>query len=182
MEAFFSNLKREELYRTKYRSENEFRTAVDRYMVFYDEQRPHAGTDTRRRSRRNWIFSTSKPLLRQNLFRHGGSDRKTFFFPISILCFFEFRVQLESQNQNPENPHEIKENEETSFVVQTQGVQIAKDVSDGGDGEDRTLDLLNAIQALSQLSYAPKSNMRCARRLIMSTKRQHREAVAAKKI
>ena len=45
------------------------------------------------------------------------------------MCFFEFRVQLESQNQNPENPHEIKENEETSFVVQTQGVQIAKDVS-----------------------------------------------------
>ncbi len=28
----------------------------------------------------------------------------------------------------------------------------------GGDGEDRTLDLLNAIQALSQLSYAPKYN------------------------
>ncbi len=42
MEAFFSNLKREELYRTKYRSENEFRTALDRYMIFYNEQRPHA--------------------------------------------------------------------------------------------------------------------------------------------
>ena len=42
MEYFFSNLKREELYRTKYRSENEFRTAVDKYMVFYNEQRPHA--------------------------------------------------------------------------------------------------------------------------------------------
>lgn len=28
MESFFSNLKREELYRTKYRSENEFKTAV----------------------------------------------------------------------------------------------------------------------------------------------------------
>ena len=41
MESFFSNLKREELYRTKYRSEREFRTAVDRYMVFYNEQRPH---------------------------------------------------------------------------------------------------------------------------------------------
>ena len=26
----------------------------------------------------------------------------------------------------------------------------------GGDGRDRTDDLLNAIQALSQLSYAPK--------------------------
>ena len=35
MESFFSSLKREELYRSKYRSENEF-------MVFYNEQRPHA--------------------------------------------------------------------------------------------------------------------------------------------
>lgn len=42
MESFFSNLKREELYRSKYRSENEFRAAVDKYMVFYNEQRPHA--------------------------------------------------------------------------------------------------------------------------------------------
>lgn len=42
MESFFSNLKREELYRSKYRSENELRAAVDKYMIFYNEQRPHA--------------------------------------------------------------------------------------------------------------------------------------------
>ena len=42
MESFFSSLKREELYRTKYRSENEFRTAVKNYMAFYNEKRPHA--------------------------------------------------------------------------------------------------------------------------------------------
>lgn len=42
MESFFSSLKREELYRTKYRSEYEFRTAVDNYMLFYNERRPHA--------------------------------------------------------------------------------------------------------------------------------------------
>lgn len=42
MESFFSSLKREELYRTKYRSENEFRTAVKNYMIFYNEKRPHA--------------------------------------------------------------------------------------------------------------------------------------------
>ena len=42
MESFFSSLKREELYRTKYRSEAEFRAAVDAYMVFYNERRPHA--------------------------------------------------------------------------------------------------------------------------------------------
>lgn len=42
MKLFFLSLKREELYRTKYRSENEFRTAVDNYMIFYNERRPHA--------------------------------------------------------------------------------------------------------------------------------------------
>lgn len=42
MESFFSSLKREELYRTKYRSEKELRTAVDKYMNFYNEKRPHA--------------------------------------------------------------------------------------------------------------------------------------------
>lgn len=41
MESFFSNLKKEELYRTKYRSEREFRAAVDRYITFYNEKRPH---------------------------------------------------------------------------------------------------------------------------------------------
>lgn len=41
MESFFSNLKREELYRTKYRSENKFRAAIERYLYFYNEQRPH---------------------------------------------------------------------------------------------------------------------------------------------
>ena len=42
MESFFSSLKRAELYRTKYRSEKELRTAIDNYMVFYNEKRPHA--------------------------------------------------------------------------------------------------------------------------------------------
>ena len=40
-ETSFSNLKREELYRTRYRSESEFRAAVDKYVTFYNEQRPH---------------------------------------------------------------------------------------------------------------------------------------------
>lgn len=42
MESFFSNLKREELYRTKYRSESDFRASVDRYIDFYNQKRPHA--------------------------------------------------------------------------------------------------------------------------------------------
>ena len=42
MESFFSNMKREELYRTKYRSENELRAAVDAYIKFYNGERPHS--------------------------------------------------------------------------------------------------------------------------------------------
>ena len=39
--VFFSNLKREELYRGKYRSERELRAAIDKYMNFYNTKRPH---------------------------------------------------------------------------------------------------------------------------------------------
>ncbi len=42
MESFFASLKREELYRKKYRLEKEFYKAVDDYIEFYNEQRPHA--------------------------------------------------------------------------------------------------------------------------------------------
>ena len=41
MEAFFSSLKREELYRTKDRSEADFWSAVDKYIIFYYTKRPH---------------------------------------------------------------------------------------------------------------------------------------------
>ena len=41
MESFFSSMKREELYRTKYRSEADFRKAVDQYIIFYNTKRPH---------------------------------------------------------------------------------------------------------------------------------------------
>lgn len=51
MESFFSSLKREELYRTKYRSENEFRPAVKNYILFYNEKRSHT---------KKWIQGTSK--------------------------------------------------------------------------------------------------------------------------
>lgn len=42
MESFFSTLKKEELYRMKYKSEREFREAVDTYIQFYNDRRPHA--------------------------------------------------------------------------------------------------------------------------------------------
>lgn len=41
MESFFSNMKREELYRRKYRSEREIHKAVTDYITFYNDKRPH---------------------------------------------------------------------------------------------------------------------------------------------
>ncbi len=41
MESFFSSMKREELYRRKFKSENEFHKSVDEYIIFYNEKRPY---------------------------------------------------------------------------------------------------------------------------------------------
>ncbi len=41
MESFFSSMKREELYRRRFKSEKEFLCAVDDYIIFYNEKRPH---------------------------------------------------------------------------------------------------------------------------------------------
>ncbi len=41
VESIFASLKREELYRTKYRSESEFMLAVSDYMDFFNTKRPH---------------------------------------------------------------------------------------------------------------------------------------------
>lgn len=42
MESFFSFMKREEIYRTQYKSEQQFAKSVDNYIEFYNAQRPHS--------------------------------------------------------------------------------------------------------------------------------------------
>jgi transposase InsO family protein len=41
MESFFSSMKKEELYRTNYTSAQNFKTSVEKYIVFYNTKRPH---------------------------------------------------------------------------------------------------------------------------------------------
>ena len=41
MESFFSIFKKEEFYRSKYRSEKELRNKVEEYILFYNQKRPH---------------------------------------------------------------------------------------------------------------------------------------------
>lgn len=40
-ESFFSFLKREEIYRRYYQADRDFRISIDRYMNFYNTERPH---------------------------------------------------------------------------------------------------------------------------------------------
>lgn len=42
MESFFASMKREEIYRTQYKSEQQFIESVDAYIKFYNTQRPHS--------------------------------------------------------------------------------------------------------------------------------------------
>ena len=41
MESFFGSMKKEELYRKEYRSDNEFKKCLGRYFAFYNDDRPH---------------------------------------------------------------------------------------------------------------------------------------------
>jgi len=41
MESFFYTLKKEELYRFKYRSVRDFEQSVNEYMIRYNNERPH---------------------------------------------------------------------------------------------------------------------------------------------
>ncbi len=45
-------MKREELYRTKYRSESDSRKGVDKYIIFYNTKRLHKNCNTRLPNRR----------------------------------------------------------------------------------------------------------------------------------
>lgn len=42
IESFFANMKLEELYRVKYKSEKELKRSIDLYIKFYNEKRPHS--------------------------------------------------------------------------------------------------------------------------------------------
>lgn len=41
MESFFLSMKKEELYRTNYHSETEFKERIEQYVKFYNTERPH---------------------------------------------------------------------------------------------------------------------------------------------
>ncbi len=55
----------------------------------------------------------------------------------------------------PEPPTEVDGSNQTQLRNRSFPAEIEVEVATGGAERDRTVDLLNAIQALSQLSYSP---------------------------
>ena len=64
METFFSHMKKEELYRRRFQSENEFMKAVDGYMEFHNTTRPHSTLKNK----------TPKQFEKDFLCNHGVSE------------------------------------------------------------------------------------------------------------
>ena len=101
MESFFSSLKREELYRTKYRSESEFRTAVDKYMIFYNEQRPHAKNGYKTPMKKELDYYNRQALLETNSDQTKVFRLQSFSFSTSILYFLIFLSSLNLKTDSP---------------------------------------------------------------------------------
>ena len=60
MESFFSSLKKEEIYRIRYRSVKEFKESVQRYMEFYNSKRLHGTNAYKSPDERERVYFESK--------------------------------------------------------------------------------------------------------------------------
>lgn len=60
MESFFASMKREEIYRTQYKSEQQFIKSVDAYIEFYNAQRPHSTLNYKTPDQFETIYESKK--------------------------------------------------------------------------------------------------------------------------
>ena len=60
MESFFASMKREEIYRTQYKSEQQFMKSVTSYIEFYNTQRPHSTLNYKTPDQFETIYESKK--------------------------------------------------------------------------------------------------------------------------
>ena len=64
IESFFASMKREKLYRKKYRTENELYQSIYEYMEFYNSRHPHSKiqykTSEQKEREYNMVFGTTE--------------------------------------------------------------------------------------------------------------------------
>lgn len=89
MESFFASLKREELYRKKYSFGNGILQAVEDYIEFYNEQRPHAKLQYKTPNQKEREYKENKKILSKSIGQAGFGNKKLLFL-ILLFYFFGF--------------------------------------------------------------------------------------------
>lgn len=94
-ESFFASLKRENLYRKEYKSENAFRAGIAEYIQFYNEKRPH------RLLKNRTPANLRKPTFQM---RHSCSYRDFSEFYSCIFAVSLFYAHFRVGQKNPPKP------------------------------------------------------------------------------
>lgn len=105
MESFFSSMKREEMYRTKYRSESDFRSAVGKYIIFYNTKRPHKKLQYKTPEQKEEEYALKDVVNKERADRLMGSKRFVFKSSDYKIRVFLFLIQLIKRKCDLEKPH-----------------------------------------------------------------------------
>lgn len=66
-ETFFGSMKREELYRNKYSTIAEFKRSVDKYIIFFNSERPHKTLKYKTPDKYEADFWLKQVVLQENI-------------------------------------------------------------------------------------------------------------------
>jgi transposase InsO family protein len=63
IESFFASMKREELYKKKYRTETDLYQAIDDYIEFYNTRRPHSKIQYKTPEQKEWEYAVTFGII-----------------------------------------------------------------------------------------------------------------------
>ena len=98
-------MKREEMYRTKYRSESDFRSAVGKYIIFYNTKRPHKKLQYKTPEQKEEEYALKDVVNKERADRLMGSKRFVFKSSDYKIRVFLFLIQLIKRKCDLEKPH-----------------------------------------------------------------------------
>ena len=73
-ESFFSNFKQEELYRHEYKTAEDLKRSINKYMVFYNNERPHSVIRYQTPNKAEAKYYDKLRLLKQDNLDISGSN------------------------------------------------------------------------------------------------------------
>ena len=77
-ESFFSNFKQEELYRHEYKTAEDLKRSINKYMVFYNNERPHSVIRYQTPNKAEVKYYDKLRLLEKEKLDAGGSNVKNY--------------------------------------------------------------------------------------------------------